>query len=1171
MPMPAKRTRPYYHGGDDVGRIPTRAQHVGSDRSIVNETMVSRRLARAGKLAGTVLGIALLAACVLPPLVATPVAHWLVSHLSTARCGSFAIRRAHLGWSTAFRLMAGRPVVLTLQDVAIASPSGERVFAAAHIEAKLALGLMPPRIERASVQVADGTWRLAMEGADTGLANAFRALPAEGRQACLAPSRIQPPSAPPTETTPVHVNLRVVNLDVRLEFDTWALALTHVAALGSVSVNGPLASFLFDAREISAASSRLRIGEPHGHEAVEIPFDTVAITRVGVLPSAPTDLLLEVRVARTARARLSGRAVFTGLFPRPGRAAPETGIRLDARWAHFGDVLGAAESTWLPHGPWTKRFDGELAAAMNGPWKGLHTTVSFRGQHGQLRAQLGPRGRGSVALHLADVETGWMLDPALRPFLTGHLGGNLDARFRLAGTVRDSEAEIGSAELHLDRASSAPGPRVVELRIGRAGRAESSARRLAASVAVVRLHDGTVKLGGARFAWTGIAGRADVAIALPMRSRRGSRSAWENRSVIDAHGSVRVASPHLWNTTLPATATLHVLTTVRGTLKALQLGVQARPATIAAFDQRFHLPPKIEAQWSAAEGWRLEPVRLRRDGGGKVELSGRISANGEVDGRVRMRDYPLAALPAPAHASALRALGGTLDGEMELGGDVASPTAEGRLSVENATVEGHAIGPLAARGRLGRRHGFVVAKLGPATAATVSIERRPSLAVRARLRLDRQPVNAWLPAPLGSVPLLASGTATVAYRRGKAVLGTGRFEVRGPHGLDLLVDGKSRNRQVEGRIRGSLDLASWQGLLRPHVTRATGTLHLDARVERGPGFPSVHGSAVVAKDVALGLSGWRAPLTIAAGGSVTLDGDDVTTLGLDVRAAGVRAHLSGHAHVERDQIAETEVGVAVSADLDTAALPFDVPGVRASSGHVRVQGTVDGPLASPRLDGRAAIDDLALRLSRPALPRLRVRGQLRAQDSTLSTEGLAAQIAGVGTLHVGTPTTPAHAEMLSLIPFTLGRVDVPLDAEHLRLGSRTSALRIADLSARARLVGDARSELRLVGEITVAHASYDVRRGTAVRTKSETPWFHLLPPRLTLDLDVRGANHALAVDVPFLPDVAVDFHCRLVASHHGADWTGEVKGDSLYSRAALAAYDWLSSSDLAGCGLPARR
>ena len=153
----------------------------------------------------------------------------------------------------------------------------------------------------------------------------------------------------------------------------------------------------------------------------------------------------------------------------------------------------------------------------------------------------------------------------------------------------------------------------------------------------------------------------------------------------------------------------------------------------------------------------------------------------------------------------------------------------------------------------------------------------------------------------------------------------------------------------------------------------------------------------------------------------------------------------------------------------------------------------------------------------------------------------------------------------------MGRIDVPFAGQNLRIGQPSSQLYIPDLDTTLRLTGDGRGDLKIAGQVAIAGGSYDSSRGGGKQTPSKPrvsgPWYHALPPRLTLDLDLRGMNKGMRVAVPVLPDVTIDFQCHLVASNQGATWTGRLRGASAYARAAVAVADWFSDSDLRKCQL----
>jgi hypothetical protein len=49
------------------------------------------------------------------------------------------------------------------------------------------------------------------------------------------------------------------------------------------------------------------------------------------------------------------------------------------------------------------------------------------------------------------------------------------------------------------------------------------------------------------------------------------------------------------------------------------------------------------------------------------------------------------------------------------------------------------------------------------------------------------------------------------------------------------------------------------------------------------------------------------------------------------------------------------------------------------------------------------------------------------------------------------------------------------------------------------------------------------------------------------------------------PDVRVGFACRVRATSRGGSIDGQLRGSTLYSRAALALYDWFTPMDVRRC------
>jgi len=199
------------------------------------------------------------------------------------------------------------------------------------------------------------------------------------------------------------------------------------------------------------------------------------------------------------------------------------------------------------------------------------------------------------------------------------------------------------------------------------------------------------------------------------------------------------------------------------------------------------------------------------------------------------------------------------------------------------------------------------------------------------------------------------------------------------------------------------------------------------------------------------------------------------------------------------------------------------------------------------------------------LPRVRANGVLGAEGPRLTTQDLKLALDGVGDLNLGRPGAPATVEIASLDPPRLGQLNLPLEGRRLRLGGPTSSLAISDLDADVRLTGQLDGELLLTGNVGLEHGSYDPRRGPKGPRGPSRKWFESLPPHLSIDLYVHGPRDALTVAVPVLHDVSIEFQCHAVANNKHGSLTGRLRGDGLYSRAAIAIYDWFTPGNLRGC------
>ncbi|HVY39878.1 MAG TPA: hypothetical protein VHM31_18195 [Polyangia bacterium] len=1142
------------------------------------------------RIGAGVVGAFLLAVLALPLVLRGPVARWMVRRATASMCGTVGIAGARAGWAAAIDLILGRPFPLSVDGLEIKGPDGQIVAAAARVEGEMAIhrgGV----IDVTWVRVAQGSWRLDLDTDGLGTVDAFRSVPPAGRAACLDPHATR--RAGKSKAGGGALTLRrveIADLDVELTFDTWGMTLAGAAAVGSLSAGGDPA-FLFEARDVVARGGSVRIGGPKSPWRTVVPLDAARITRVGVLRDAPTDLTLEVASGVTGRSLLSGRASFLNIFPGPGGRPPpgRAGLDADVRWAAFGDALARLQATWRPTGGWARGIGGDLHALVRGPFSGLEGVLDIDGGPIKVAARLGDS-RADLRVNLQRVDTTRMLDPALRPLLGGDLHGRLHATARLAPRFADVEVDLPDADLRLDLRRAPRGPDAYELRIGAAarrapGRSSTTAqpsRTLDASIERVRLAGAAMQLRGLRVDWSGLSAALDAELVFPADATDGERT----RSRVDAHGSLAVAALQDWVPPAIASGPLRVDARAAGTIDRVALKLAfPPPASLLVVGQRLLLPRRVDALWSSEGGLRVTPFQLKRAAGGTVRLGGRVGPDDRLGVSVGMSDYPLAALLAMA-STGLPPATGVAAADLTLNGTTGRPAISGKVEIATLTVARRPIGNVSADLRIAGEAGDVTASIDPGVTVHARVKRRGALSVEAEVEAHDRALGPWLPPPLAGAPLTTSGRATLAYRAGAPLEADAALTVAGPGLTGLRVDARLRGADGSGNVSGAVDVARWPQLWSRYVKSASGTLDLDVGVQDVLIRPRGVGALRVTRDVVVRTGAWPAPLTLAAGGRFDLDGTAVTATDVAVRTPGLSARLGGRATLDLDDVGRTALALRLDGDLDAARFPVRLPSGVSVGGRLAVQVQVGGTLAGvpgPRLDGTARLDDVTVRLS-PTTPLAHGRGTVEAHGDRVRTNGVDVQVDGLGMIRVGRGDAPAVVRVVSLSPFRLGEVDVPFSGANLTIGTPSSQLYLPDVDASMRLAGDARGELILAGEVSVSGGVLDPSKksaakpvvpGAAAARPPAAPakprvsgaWWRALPPHLTLDLDLRAVNKGIHVEVPVLPDVNVDLRCHLHANNRGANWSGRLRGNGAYARAAVTLFDWFKAEDLRGCQL----
>ena len=1122
------------------------------------------------RVAAGLMGAVLLLALALPLAVRGPVARWLVARATAELCGRFKVSSAHVGWAAAVDLVLERPIPVVIDGLNITGTDGQVILTATRLEA--AIEIHRGRIVVPSLDLWHGGWRLALDPNVIGTMDAFRTVPAAGRSACLEPAPPNPKAQSGGGGGSIalqHVEFHDVGAE--LDFPSWGLILEHTHAVGSLAAGGSGPQLLFEVADVVATGGSVRVGSAHGGWQTRALFDHIEIPRVGVLPETPTDLILQVGEGTTGRARLSGHATFRNIFPPAANRPPPGPAGLDSQvdWTAFGAALEKLQATWRPQGQWRRRLDGDLHAHVQGPFNALEGVLQIDAGGTKVAARVA-RGAADLRLSLDKVDTGWMLDPALRPLLGGELNGHFHATARLAPTFAGIAADIPDADLRLDRRRAAHGPRRYELRIGTEARRTSARDVLTASIGHVRLEDATLRLDALRVAWTGLSAAIDAEVAFPADTSDGERP----RSRVVAQGSLAVAALEDWVPDNVATGPLRVNASASGTLERVELSFAfPPPSTVAVLGERFVLPRRLDVTATTDEGVRLPHAQLKRLGGGTIDIEGRFGPDQRLAGKLGVRDYPLPAVPGIAR-SLRPVLEGTVGADLSMTGKTSRPAFSGKLTIAALAFRGKPVGDLAADMRLGAESGEVTAQVDPGLALRARIKRHPVLSVDAEIQATDRPIGPWLPGPLAGLPLAVSGHAQATYRESTPLTGSAALTLAGPGLSGVRIDGNARGEQASAHVGGQLDVGHWGALWPRMLKKASGVLDLDLGVSDAIAQPRAKGALRIAQDVVVHASAWPAPLALMAGGSVELDGTALVIRDLSLSTEGAEAHLGGRATIDLEDLDRSALALDLKATVDAARFPVRLPSGASASGKVAVDAQVAGTLAGdpgPRIDGHAELRDLTVRLS-ATTPAAHARGVLEAHGDVVKTTGVDVSLDGVGTVRIGTPGAPAQARVASLSPLRIGSVDVPFSGTDLSIGTPSSELYIPDLDATLRLSGDARGRLKVGGQVSISGGVLDPSKkapgpgkAPAAKPKMSGAWWRSLPPHLVLDLDLVGSQKGMRVAVPVLPDVTVDFRCHLLATNRGATWSGRLGGASAWASAAVSVYDWFKSQDLRGC------
>ena len=699
------------------------------EQNMPRSSFVRWRVRRALKTASAALAVIFIAAVLAPLAVRGRVLRWIVAGATESLCGTVRVEGGHLGWMTTPDLLLGRPVEITLAGVRVTAPDGRAVLSSAHLSAIVTIHRRPWRITVVSAHVEDGLWRLAVsiENGRVGFAEAFRREPTgKSGAACLAPSaarsspRNASDSAGGAANASAALTLQEVELkdmDVDLDFPTWALKLSRVRTHGSFSAGGARgqSGLLFSARQASTnTGGLLRIGRDGAAWTTHLRFDKVAIGQVAVTADAPSDVVLRVDEAMTGQSRLSGRAVFQGaLAVRSGTHPPPSGLILDARWDRMGDALSALQAKWRPPDAAVALFDGDVTVALRGPYRELSGELRGTGRRSktQLRAQIVRSESLDVDLRFADFATTDVLDQALWPMFAGRLTGGLGVRAQFAPHVAGLAGltvEMVNASLKLDRERRGPWPGHFVFRLDRANNLRSdgpAVDELRIAVGEAGLVRGMLALKDIRADSATLHANGHVTTQFPGIGA-GSPT---HQTHLDVQFDLAVPSLARLLPETGLSGKLSCNATVAGSVDHLDLQLEfPRGSTVSLAGQGFVLPVLATAALVHGDELIVSRFAVGHDGGGTAEASGHVMFDGPIIADLRVRDYPLADIPGLARAwkrvplpaflrdssagNSTSSLGGILAGALSVRGRLAAPAVTGDLAVRGARMSGRSIG-----------------------------------------------------------------------------------------------------------------------------------------------------------------------------------------------------------------------------------------------------------------------------------------------------------------------------------------------------------------------------------------------------------------------------------------------------------------------------------------------
>ncbi|HMF43919.1 MAG TPA: hypothetical protein VKQ32_24770 [Polyangia bacterium] len=307
--------------------------------------------------------------------------------------------------------------------------------------------------------------------------------------------------------------------------------------------------------------------------------------------------------------------------------------------------------------------------------------------------------------------------------------------------------------------------------------------------------------------------------------------------------------------------------------------------------------------------------------------------------------------------------------------------------------------------------------------------------------------------------------------------------------------------------------------------------------------------------------------------------EDVHVLRLVVTARGAQAETAGTLRIDPSDPGATPLDATVTARVDGRALAGVLSPKLTGAGSAGIDASIGGTIAAPRVRGQFRLQGLTVNGPQSPFGAVRLDGALSSDGRTLAVGPLRATFQSGGFLQIGGPSGSGSGKVVLARPgasLPVSNVDVAVRASRITTARPIGGLSLHGLSLGVRLTQPNAVALKADGWVYLGQdffqLNHDKEKKQEPKPKKEPKEKPTSPSpsfadNFFLHLKIVGPKDAMKIGIPYAPDVTVDPNCLVEGSLASPHLSGEVKGDGLYSKAALAVADWFSSRDLRTCDL----